>query len=270
MQMDQVVFMVMPFNDEVAAKAYEHCIKGICQRRGLAVRRADEIFTANPVWDDIVGEIHRARVIIADVSGRNPNVFYELGMAHLLKPMQTVIITRDSHMDVPFDISHFRIIRYEDSIQGTKRFEDELGKTLDVILQDLKSAYSEEFTLILSAMELVDQEAVLAALIGILNLPSPVTRSDRFSIEFTKSSDSCCQGMFGGPVEENLRMLKELGYTEYKGDYVVLARKGEAFASFLRDKGWVCHYMDGTRLTPGYQCALMGERSFGPWPPKQQ
>jgi hypothetical protein len=268
MGMKQFAFMVMPFHDEVAVEAYEHCIRGVCESRGLTVRRADEVFTVNPIWDDIFNEIHRARVIIADISGRNPNVFYELGMAHVLKQQQTVIITRDDHADVPFDVSHLRIIRYENSIQGSKRFEIELGKTLDLILQDLKALHRDEFTLIANALDAVGETAVLGGLVGMRQSPAPVKRADNFVIEFSASPDGNCQGAFAGPAEEYLRMLDVLGYTECTGDYVVLSPKGDAFASFLEDRGWVCHYMNGVRLTPGYLCLVLGERPDGPWPPR--
>ncbi len=56
-----------------------------------------------------------AKYIIADLTGRNPNVFYELGIAHALNKKSNPL-TQDL-TDVPFDLKHIRCIVYEDSIQ---------------------------------------------------------------------------------------------------------------------------------------------------------
>lgn len=69
------VFMVMPFSDEVANQNYEHCIKPICDTFNLEVRRADEIFSTSPIYNDIVKEIQDASIIIVDITNKNPNVF---------------------------------------------------------------------------------------------------------------------------------------------------------------------------------------------------
>jgi len=68
-------------------------------------------------------------IIIADLSGCNPNVFYELGIAHILKQQQTIMITHDDYDDTPFDISHFRILHYKNTIEGAKELENNLQKT---------------------------------------------------------------------------------------------------------------------------------------------
>src|SRR5437870_8522587 len=60
-----------------------------------------------PLWQ----YIKDARCVVADLSGKNPNVFYELGLAHAVgKP---TLILSQSVEDVPFDLQHMRIIRYD-------------------------------------------------------------------------------------------------------------------------------------------------------------
>jgi len=67
-------------------------------------------------------------VIVADCTGKNPNVFYELGIAHTLgKP---VIIITQSARRYPFDIKHIRYIQYEYTPGGLKSFEKKLAEFL--------------------------------------------------------------------------------------------------------------------------------------------
>ena len=59
--------------------------------------RADEIYDNRPIIQDIQNSIHNAKVILADVTGRNPNVNYELGAAHALNK-EVIILTANSKM----------------------------------------------------------------------------------------------------------------------------------------------------------------------------
>ena len=85
-------FMVMPFSDDIVRQAYEHCVKNVFKSKGIEIRKADEIFSTNPIYDDIVQEIQNAQIIVVDISGKNTNVLYELGIAHTLKQSQTIIL----------------------------------------------------------------------------------------------------------------------------------------------------------------------------------
>jgi hypothetical protein len=63
-------------------------ISRVVQKLGLTVGRADDFFTAHFVMADVWTAVYRSRVVIADCTGRNPNVFYEIGMAHTVgKPV---------------------------------------------------------------------------------------------------------------------------------------------------------------------------------------
>lgn len=86
--------------------------------------------TINSIWEqaaiiqDVVSLIDRSRIVICDCSGRNPNVFYEAGIAHTLG-RDVIIITQSEH-DIPFDLRHLRYIKYLNNTQGL----DELEKAL--------------------------------------------------------------------------------------------------------------------------------------------
>ena len=99
----------MPFTPEWT-KAVYNAIKYACRERKISVTRADEL---HGVWvmRDIWTSILKADFIIADVTGRNPNVFYELGIAHTIG-RKTIILSQNPD-DIPFDVVGMRKIIYE-------------------------------------------------------------------------------------------------------------------------------------------------------------
>jgi len=123
-------FVMMPFG-EVMDRIYETVISSTLKECGLTSVRADEVFDTKPIMVSIMQKINEAEVIIATVTGRNANVFYELGMAHVLK--DKVILLTDNKDDVPFDLQHLRYILYEDSPEGDLRLRESLMETLTAI-----------------------------------------------------------------------------------------------------------------------------------------
>lgn len=120
---------MMPFADQFFLN-YEEAIRPALEAAGLRGVHAGEIFGTREIMEDIWESICTARVVIADVSGRNPNVFYELGIAHTMGK-ECVVLTQASH-DVPFDITSRRYIQYD----PTKRvaLRDRIERTLKSIL----------------------------------------------------------------------------------------------------------------------------------------
>lgn len=119
--------VLMPFS-ETFNEIYESCIKPCVEKSNLRVLRADEIYSNSAIIDDILSLILRASIIVADVSGGNPNVLYELGISHSLSN-KVVIITQDIG-ELPFDTSHIRTIHYKNSISGARPLADSLMKTI--------------------------------------------------------------------------------------------------------------------------------------------
>ena len=103
------VFVLMPFKAKME-KVYTNHIKKMGEEFGLAVRRADEIFSPRPFMEKVWDGICAARLVLADCTEKNPNVFYEIGMAHTVGK-KVVLITR-SDKDIPSDIKHFDYIPY--------------------------------------------------------------------------------------------------------------------------------------------------------------
>lgn len=131
---DHVVFVLMPFTEPWSSRIWQDHIKPIVQ--GLEVsprfvcRRADDLY-GHDVLLDIVGAIKTAAVVIADTTGRNPNVFYELGIAHTYG--QPVVLLTQRAEDIPFDLQRFRHIVYEDNSDGYRALERGLkGALLEI------------------------------------------------------------------------------------------------------------------------------------------
>src|SRR5215210_6773671 len=103
-------FVVMPFH-ALFGSQYERVIRPAIEDTGLECVRGDEIYTEQAIVQDIWRSIRQARVIVAELSGRNPNVMYEIGLAHAIgKPI--VLVTRNQE-DVPFDLRALRYIYYD-------------------------------------------------------------------------------------------------------------------------------------------------------------
>jgi hypothetical protein len=95
------VFVLMPF-DENFDNIFWFGIRGAVEEAGLYCKRAEEIYFTGNVLDTINDEIRKADVIVAEMTGRNPNVFYEVGIAHTVnKP--TILLVQNSD-DIPFDL----------------------------------------------------------------------------------------------------------------------------------------------------------------------
>lgn len=80
----------------------------------LLVRRADDIDSPGYIMTDVWENIARARLLIADLTGQNPNVFYELGISHSFKNKDQVILISKDPDSVPFDLRQLRTIIYND------------------------------------------------------------------------------------------------------------------------------------------------------------
>lgn len=89
---------------------YTTLLSPAIKEAGYVPLRADEIYGTRPVIEDIFREITESSALVADVTGKNPNVNYELGVAHALR--RPVVIMSQRHEDIPFDYKHIRTIIY--------------------------------------------------------------------------------------------------------------------------------------------------------------
>jgi hypothetical protein len=106
---DSLCFCLLPFHDDFM-RVYEEAVSPAAVASGLRSLHAGQIFDNREIMEDIWESICVARVVVADVTNRNPNVFYELGICHTLGK-EVIVITQQPE-DVPFDIRHRRFIHY--------------------------------------------------------------------------------------------------------------------------------------------------------------
>lgn len=110
----KTAFIIMPMNDK-----YDYVygiIKDVCERLNIKAERADDIIQQNFIMSNVLEGIVKSETVIVDISEGNPNVFYELGIAHSLKPRQNVIIIQSEDYcfeKTPIDIIHWTIIKYK-------------------------------------------------------------------------------------------------------------------------------------------------------------
>jgi len=131
------VFVLMPFAPELRAIYDNHIMKTV-KALNLSIARADDFFSQESIMDEIWSAIAYATILIADCTNKNPNVFYEIGLAHAIgKP---VILTTQNLDDVPFDLRHRGYIQYTYTPAGMKKFEKDLSATISEIQRDLESS----------------------------------------------------------------------------------------------------------------------------------
>ncbi len=107
-------FVVMPFDKEFN-DTYNLGIKDAAKAVSITAERLDEQIFATDMLQKIYSEIDKADLIIADMSNRNPNVFYEVGYCDAKKKM--VILITNNVNDIPFDFKHRPHIIYDDVTQ---------------------------------------------------------------------------------------------------------------------------------------------------------
>lgn len=127
------VFVLMPFTSKLKPVYQDHISK-VVKKKKISIGRADDFFSNGSIISDIWSAIRNASIVIADCTGRNPNVFYEIGIAHALSK-ETILITQNIK-DIPFDLRHLRIIVYEFTPKGMYEFEGKLSRTINAILKE--------------------------------------------------------------------------------------------------------------------------------------
>lgn len=123
-----LVAVMMPFAgfDSVYA-----AIRGACADASLDCLRADDIWDESTFIQDIVNLIFQARIVVCDFSKRNPNVFYETGIAHTLG--KEVVPIAQSLGDIPSDLQHHRALPYLANSEGLSKLRNDLSSRLQTI-----------------------------------------------------------------------------------------------------------------------------------------
>jgi hypothetical protein len=127
----KLVALMMPFEKELDG-VYK-AVVAACEKLGLQCVRADNVWEASEIMQDVFSLIYRSHIVVCDFSGKNPNVFYETGIAHTLGRHVIPILQDDR--DAPFDVRHHRFIKYLNNHEGLLELSEKIGRRLQTLLK---------------------------------------------------------------------------------------------------------------------------------------
>ena len=122
-------FVIMPIGDMEGYDAghfdrvYKHLIKPACEAAGLAPVRGDEVKATNYIAIDILQRILKSDIVVCDLSGKNPNVMYELGIRQAFD--QPIVLIKDRRTDRVFDIQGLRTLDYLETLRVDSVLQDQ-------------------------------------------------------------------------------------------------------------------------------------------------
>lgn len=158
----EVCFIIMPYGGPFD-RYYEKIYAPAVMDAGLRPKRADSIFASGAILTDVWQFTKSAKLLLADMTGHNPNVFYELGLAHAIaKP---VVLVAPSIEDVPFDLRGLRVITYDkDNESWGSDLRSSIKRALSETLRDLRRAVPPTFLDAAPRTELPEEEPILLEL----------------------------------------------------------------------------------------------------------
>jgi hypothetical protein len=232
----------MPFHESYTptyAQGIRPALENVAQERGekWECRRSDDIKASGSITREIVTSLHTADLVIADLTGNNPNVFYELGIAHSAgRP--TVIITQHKE-ELPFDINTCRIHPYSTAGDGL----DQLANALAVSVKETLT-HAELLTNPVMDFAPVRYAQIILSLEAVMQLERTVTK-EVWVIEPSLDTDL---KLFGEIIKRNV-MERGIKYR-----YLLPASKGTArqWARFVQELGYANeqHTLEARTMEP--------------------
>jgi len=140
---EDLIFVLIPLREEFN-DLFENGIKSVAEDLKLCCEKADTITHTDVNLNNICENIIKSKCLIADLTGGNPNVFYEVGLAHALD--KKVILIAQNRSDVPFDLKGTRNIEYKDAINLKSQLRNTLISLLDLPKIPEISEVEEEIT----------------------------------------------------------------------------------------------------------------------------
>lgn len=119
---ERQVFVIMKFGDKVLDSAYEGVIKPIAHEFKYKALRIDEIQDSGKITAQILEEIGKSEIVLADLSGERPNCYYEAGFAHAIG--KEMILTIQKGTPIHFDLFSYRFIQWETEADLRARLRD--------------------------------------------------------------------------------------------------------------------------------------------------
>jgi hypothetical protein len=126
---NDLVSVMMPFN--AALSSVFATIKDAATDAGMRCQRGDDIWDHSTVIQDLFNLIFKSYIVVCDFTGKNPNVFYEAGIAHTLG--KHVIPLTQSADDIPFDLQHHRYLKYLNNTEGRATLRSQLAERIKTL-----------------------------------------------------------------------------------------------------------------------------------------
>jgi hypothetical protein len=195
-----ICFVIMPFGgwlDSYYSTVYSPAIEAT----GLEPHRADDLFRPSTIVNDIWSYTKKSKVLLADLTGKNANVFYELGLAHALaKP---VILIAESMDDIPFDLRALRIILYDKNAPDWGRL---LGEKIESSLKEVLQS---------------PVEAVLPAFLEVRESNKPsISQEQKDLIELKQEMDLLRRSVASRESNYDDRIVRRPGGAEYARELI--------------------------------------------------
>ena len=155
-------FVVSPIGDagtdirKNADQLYQHIIKPVCEKCGFIAQRVDELNTSESIPQEILDALNDYELVIADLTGHNPNVFFEIG--YRTKSQKPIIHLKRKDEIIPFDVSAIRTFEYDltdlDMVTATKDRLEQVIKNFkyDEIKESKKSSNNFENNMIVASL----------------------------------------------------------------------------------------------------------------------
>lgn len=155
-------FVVSPIGDagtdirKNADQLYQHIIKPVCEKCGFIAQRVDEFNTSESITQEILDALNDYELVIADLTGHNPNVFFEIG--YRTKSQKPIIHLQRKDEIIPFDVSAIRTFEYDltdlDMVTATKDRLEQVIKNFkyDEIKESKKSSNNFENNMIVASL----------------------------------------------------------------------------------------------------------------------
>lgn len=153
-QPNKTCFIIMPISDTEGyppghfKRVYEYIIKPACEKSGFEAVRADDVKKTNVIVLDIIQRIINSEMAICDLSGRNPNVLYELGIRQSFD--LPVSLIKDEITTRVFDIQGFRDVEYNSSLRI-----DEVNAAIEKLATNIIETYESKGEDVNSIVELL-------------------------------------------------------------------------------------------------------------------
>ena len=239
----------MPFDREFAS-AYQDLIEPALSKSGYAVSRADELEHHRSLLRNIVQSIEDASLIVADLTDDNPNVYYELGVAHARnKPV--IMMTRDIER-LPFDLKAYKVIPYSMQLRDALRAHEALQNAATGLLTGtthFSNPVSDSLgtEVVLPPPSTADQEAALGILDHADNLEqhtramtASMTRISERTTEYsealqksTADFEELANGSADGPNRQQIRTFLRATTTAFNDYGVFLANENDTYQATL-------------------------------------